>query len=45
MRLEVTMEQSFRDKHMPFFYAYVLGALWELEEVITSGNVSLQIMH
>ena len=45
MRLEVTMERSFRDKHMPFFYAYVLGAPWELGEVSTLGKVSIQIMH
>ena len=43
VRLEVTMKRSFWDMHMQFFYVYVLGTLWELGEVFTSG--SLHIMH
>ena len=45
VRLEVTMERLFQEKHMPYFYAYVLGALWELGDVFTSGKVCVQIMH
>ena len=45
VRPEITMERSFREKHMPYFYAYVLGALWELGDVFTSGKVCVQIMH
>ena len=39
------MEKNFREKHLPYFYAYVLGALLDLGEIFTSGQVSVQIMH
>ena len=39
------MTQPFRDKHLQFFYAYIMGALWEFGEVFSTGKVSVQIMH
>ena len=44
LRIEVTMEKSVMEKHVPYFYAYVLGALWDLGELFTAGRVSVQII-
>ena len=44
-RLEVSMSAAFREKHLKFFFSYVLAAFWELGELFSGKDVAVHIVH
>ena len=44
-RREVSMFAAFRDKHLKFFFSYVLAAFWELGELFSGKDVAVHIVH